>query len=274
MLGFLGIGAQKAGTTWLFGALRQHPEVWFPPLGKEVHFFDTVHLRFDGLPRLRRARLRSEARLDKLELSGKTAKAAKQRQRISQRYDPQTAYSAPWYRALYDAAPAGRKTGDITPYYCALPAEGIAEVQQMMPDTPILYLIRDPLERALSSVRMMAGQRKKKPEALLANPDFWARGDYASNIARWDAAFGADQILYVPFGEIRDEPEALLCRIEAHLGLAPYRGYKALHDKKKSSASGDWVLSEALRSQISEAVAPQYAYLRARFGSAFCDRIR
>jgi len=36
---FVGIGAQKAGTTWLFEALRMHPEVVFPS-GKEIHFWD------------------------------------------------------------------------------------------------------------------------------------------------------------------------------------------------------------------------------------------
>jgi len=36
---FLVIGAQKAGTTWLFQNLRMHPQVWLPP-EKEIHFFD------------------------------------------------------------------------------------------------------------------------------------------------------------------------------------------------------------------------------------------
>lgn len=39
MLDFLGIGAQKAGTTWLYEMLRQHPQVLFPA-GKEIHFWD------------------------------------------------------------------------------------------------------------------------------------------------------------------------------------------------------------------------------------------
>lgn len=40
-LHFLGIGAQKAGTTWLYERLRGHPRLSFPA-GKEVHFWD-VH---------------------------------------------------------------------------------------------------------------------------------------------------------------------------------------------------------------------------------------
>lgn len=42
-LHFLGIGAQKAGTTWLYERLRNHPRLCFPA-GKEVHFWDN-HLR-------------------------------------------------------------------------------------------------------------------------------------------------------------------------------------------------------------------------------------
>lgn len=39
MLDFLGIGAQKSGTTWLYKALAEHPKIQFPA-GKEVHFWD------------------------------------------------------------------------------------------------------------------------------------------------------------------------------------------------------------------------------------------
>jgi hypothetical protein len=39
MIDFLGIGAQKAGTTWLFERLSELPQVHFPA-GKEVHFWD------------------------------------------------------------------------------------------------------------------------------------------------------------------------------------------------------------------------------------------
>lgn len=39
MIHFVGIGAQKAGTTWLYEQLRKHPDIRFPA-GKEVHFWD------------------------------------------------------------------------------------------------------------------------------------------------------------------------------------------------------------------------------------------
>jgi hypothetical protein len=37
---FLGIGAQKGGTTWLYHQLARHPQIAFPR-GKEVHYWDT-----------------------------------------------------------------------------------------------------------------------------------------------------------------------------------------------------------------------------------------
>jgi len=46
MIDFLGIGAQKAGTTWLFEHLSAHPQISFPA-GKEIHFWDR---RWDGRP--------------------------------------------------------------------------------------------------------------------------------------------------------------------------------------------------------------------------------
>jgi hypothetical protein len=44
---FLGIGAQKAGTTWVFENLRLHPEIFMPP-PKEIHFFDREYPRGSG----------------------------------------------------------------------------------------------------------------------------------------------------------------------------------------------------------------------------------
>ena len=36
---FIGVGAQRAATTWLYQCLKEHPEVYVPEV-KEIHFFD------------------------------------------------------------------------------------------------------------------------------------------------------------------------------------------------------------------------------------------
>lgn len=37
---FVGIGAQKAGTTWLHVNLRHHPDVYVPPERQDLHYFN------------------------------------------------------------------------------------------------------------------------------------------------------------------------------------------------------------------------------------------
>ena len=37
---YMGIGAQRCGTSWWYDAMRRHPAIERSPLGKEVHYFD------------------------------------------------------------------------------------------------------------------------------------------------------------------------------------------------------------------------------------------
>jgi hypothetical protein len=59
---FLCIGAQKAGTSWLYQNLQEHPGIWLPPI-KEIHYFDYRHFTrkdvFAGIITGERGHLRS-----------------------------------------------------------------------------------------------------------------------------------------------------------------------------------------------------------------------
>lgn len=46
---FLGIGAQKSGTTWLHCMLIQHPDIYLPKTQKELHFFDNEKYYRQGI---------------------------------------------------------------------------------------------------------------------------------------------------------------------------------------------------------------------------------
>ena len=39
---FLCVGAQKAGTSWLYRQLELHPDFWMPPV-KELHYLDNLN---------------------------------------------------------------------------------------------------------------------------------------------------------------------------------------------------------------------------------------
>jgi hypothetical protein len=42
---FLGLGAQRAGSSWLYKLLQTHPDIYLPERCKEVHYFDRYYYR-------------------------------------------------------------------------------------------------------------------------------------------------------------------------------------------------------------------------------------
>ena len=181
MLHFLGIGAQKAGTTWLYFNLVKHPGV-FLTAEKELHFWDRHRDR--GLD---------------------------------------------WYRAQFAAAPADRKAGEITPAYAILPPEMIAEVRREFPDVRLVYLMRNPIERAWSSALMALPRAEMTIEEA---SDTWfidhfnaagslKRGDYEACLRAWRAAYPEEQIHVELFDDILADPRAVLKRCATHIDIDP-----------------------------------------------------
>lgn len=177
MLNFLGIGAQKSGTSWLYKALSEHPKIEFPG-GKEVHFWDQRHGR-----------------------------------------------GVKWYTQLFSNE--AYINGDITPAYGILPIKVIQEIYDLMPHLRLIYLIRNPIERAWSSARMALGRAEMLHEEA---SDQWfidhfnskgslARGDYETCIRQWRSVFPASQLLIVRYDEICHDPVAVANKCLNHLGL-------------------------------------------------------
>ncbi|MGH8601683.1 MAG: hypothetical protein ACREXR_02545 [Gammaproteobacteria bacterium] len=111
-------GAQKAATTWLFNMLSMHPRIYFP-LGKESNawLIDPE----DG-PR------------EKILYSYFISRFQKQFQDTNSIY----------------------KCGDISPYYATMEEQKIIRIYDRFPQVKTIYLIRHPVDRAWSAVRMSA----------------------------------------------------------------------------------------------------------------------
>jgi hypothetical protein len=230
MLTFLGIGAQKAGTTWLYAQLKKHPRIGFP-LGKEAHFWNRLN-------------------------------------------DPRQIET---YLAGFDDPDLSQ--GEITPAYALLPVVTIARIHQVAPRLRLIYLLRNPIERAWSAALMALARAEM---TLDEASDAWfvdhfrssgslRRGDYASCIRNWRQVFPADQLLLERYEAIRAEPEALLRRCCAHIGVAPPEPALLAGCRERVFVGPGHALRPTLRQVLIEIYRPLLRELERELGEDFGD---
>jgi hypothetical protein len=130
-----------------------------------------------------------------------------------------------WYQSLFRAG-SSRVTGEITPEYALLSADEVGRVRDAFPHLRILYLMRDPIDRAWSNMRMLARLRGLSLDSegvaltLAGDPMVVARGDYRETLDAWSRHFPPDRIFTGFMEEVRSDPRALLTRIFDFLGVA------------------------------------------------------
>ena len=162
---FICIGAQKAGTTWLYARLREHSEFSLPPI-KEMHYFD----RSRSYP--------SPSYLAESELLRRLIKNGHIKHGIKRIFHSLKSrdlglanwwmqfhvgnVSDTWYLNLYKLQ-AGI-TGDITPSYSILNREDVARMHRLNPQIRPIFLMRNPIERAWSHYRF--GEKFGRPVVL------------------------------------------------------------------------------------------------------------
>lgn len=196
---FVCIGAQKAGTTWLYENLNSHPEVWMPPV-KELHYFNRVRANEELL-----------GDWDMPHPEGIYNRYIKHRfppslnniRWLRQYYCYRL--SKEWYLSLFDEKYSmGKVCGDITPGYSTLDRSGVNYAQKVLGrETTIIFILRNPIERSWSAAKMMFRYYKKNYEsssygeitALLKKPHITLCSDYANIIRRWQDCFQNMRVL-------------------------------------------------------------------------------
>lgn len=274
MIEFLGIGAQKAATTWLTENLRSHPQVWMPGFAKELHYFDVVHFKGKKKFYLKKMEKNCSESIRRMQKSGK--ENPEKETYLRKIYDPDFAFTDEWYDHIFSAAPVKRVRGEFTPLYSTLGQEGIAHVKRLMPDVKLIHIIRDPIDRTLSSLRMSLDRRsgKRTQDEILANEMFWERGNYARNIPAWEEHFSPEQIIYLPFGRVKTEPLAVLREVESSLSLNSFDSYPFLNQTVHKTKPVETSITPESHNLIVEKARPQYAFLRKRFGDAFVSQLK
>ncbi len=217
---FVGIGAQKAGTTWLHDNLEIQQGYWLPPV-KELHFFnrlcpaeELLGIETMGVPPIRqRYRPAFERR---------SIATLKWLRRFY--FDP---LSMSWYRRLFADTPAGtRLCGEITPAYSTLDERGVDFARRVLkPDCRVFLIVRNPIDRIWSAVKMlyrwrgvdigqaMAARLREELEAASNR----LRSDYPRMIALWQGHFG-DNFRVFLYDDLVSDPEKFLESMMCFLG--------------------------------------------------------
>jgi hypothetical protein len=283
MIEFLCIGAQKAATSWLYHNLKSHPRIWMPPFIKEVHYYD---IRFLDPPNRQRRTKDFKKRARRFEWDKeKHNPAVSIADYVCQITDNDRMYTDAWYDDVFSVAPAGLLRGEVTPNYCAIGDDGIDHLKRCYPQVKLIYIIREPYGRMISSLTMSIARRSRRHRKqfptgaalsvvcrdVIANPIFWMLGDYQSNVPRWDKYFSGSQLLYLPFGNVRIEPAKMLRTIEDFIGVDTQLVYDRAQDQvhKGSSIS----IPREFTERLASAAEIQRAFLKDRFGSQFLEQI-
>jgi len=230
---FLGIGAQKAGTTWLFEQLSQHPGIYLPVV-KELHYFDRSpdypSPNFCHSSRLEdRVADPTPTEWQRL-VSRYLARSADPRQ-VNDRWMLKYLfghYDDDWYLDLFSDF-QDRVCGEITPAYAMLSEIDVESVRSLIGSAKILFLMRNPIEREWSQFRFTfqrGGPDQPEPTneeilSFLAQPAVTERSDYLTTIERWTKSFSLDNVFIGFYDDILIAPQRLLDEVCEFLGVPP-----------------------------------------------------
>lgn len=130
-----------------------------------------------------------------------------------------------WYRRHFPDD--GRLGGEISPGYTSPDHPGAAaRMARVAPDARLVYLVRDPLERAVSQYRhhVRDGAETRSVADALLDPasQYLARSRYHARLRPFLDHFGSEQVLIVAQEDLDTDRRATLARIHRHIGVEPH----------------------------------------------------
>lgn len=282
----LGVGAQKAGTTWLFDYLNGHPDCAMGPV-KEMRFFSDPEIATHSPPlttsRETWAGNRVLKQLQKGDKLGERARhrLANQLDALLARYRPE--HYADAYRALARRHPEARLIGDISPEYGSLDPRDMQAMGDYLAGmgypVKVVMLLRDPVGRAFSMARMKEEGRSKRGKAW-AGPGSDSFADYATGAAcelrtryermipALEQVFDPAQIFYGIYEDFFRLSE--IERLCAFLGIEvhePQLGVRSNAGQKSAPPDPESV------ARVRGFYADTYAFCRDRFGAERIDAL-
>jgi hypothetical protein len=269
---FIGIGAQKSGTTWLYHNLRVHPQLYVPR--KEVHYFDKkIHEKFNLRVRIF-GKSPEDQRWRRQFRHLITAHLVKKPSPANLLRDLRYYLMPPgdeWYASIFKPK-KGEVAGEITPAYSIIGREMVARVHELMPEAKIIFLIRNPIERDWSQTVMNfdnveKGSVRSIPEEELLRR-FRNRGriltDYLRTLENWGSYYPEEQIFIGFLEDIHFLPEDILRRVYGFLNVSPDFKPCMANERIHSRSVGE--IPTGLATRLAETYHEEIECLHERFG--------
>ena len=226
----LGIGAMKAGTTWIFDALHRHPDIHFCR-EKEIHYLYAQHVDasiLSDLNRMRRAR-------HYLQFDPNTTAMPVLQKRVAWVADwLKGPVNDAWFNSLFSHRGAATWVADFSNMGALVPEEGWAAIYARTHKLRVVYTLREPMDRLWSHVRFhlkMQNATEKLEEWTLDElehhvrhgGDYLKHNDYVAAIQRMRAVLPPECVHIDVFDRIPQEPRAFIADIETFLDIAPHQ---------------------------------------------------
>jgi hypothetical protein len=197
------VGCQKGSTSWLHSVLQHHPDTAF---------------------------------FDDHEPLTSTVKEA-------HFWDWNRQRGVDWYRKLMAPPQPHRLMMDFTPEYAFLPNADIAECKALSPGARVIYILRDPLARAVSALRMHMLWRygadhtaplrlDDEAMSLFAEARLQDHGNYLANLRAWQRHY--PDLLLLHYEDLHKNRAASIEHVMAFIGLDPAR---MSDDNRRSQAA-------------------------------------
>lgn len=216
---WLGIGAQRSGTTWFTDLLCQHPSVGLGTNGKKEQHL--LHKVGDGL-------------------------------------EPAAAYAG-----LFPDD--GMARGEWTPQYLRHSSAPFTAQRLLHPDAPVLVILRDPVERFLSAMRLAATRAKSPwPYPVPITVQTFS-GFYADQLAMWANAVGTERLVVMVYEQVRRDPQAAVDAVWRRLGREPV-GLRDVDRPSRSSSAASWEPPAGLVESLRVLYRPQVERLATQWG--------
>lgn len=250
----LGVGAQKAGTSWLHNMISGQS---FSNMGftKEYHIWDA---KFSELGK-------------NFLVNQQSSNVEPQIRGLMQKDDE--AY-VQYFKGLMKVGV--HLTGDMTPSYSLLDANALLYIKNLLEnayfEVKVIFLMRDPAERIWSSEKMYqrvsaeegnaygSSRLKRNFEKALDCPQSLERTNYRSTIRNLELVFSPHSIHYEIYEDLFTK-EAIR-RLEDFLGIGEL---KSVNFSKKINSSNLKELPTRLRRKAIEVHRSQYEYCFERF---------